>query len=168
VTSGYSGKYVILCVTKRPKKLVGLEKTAGEQRVKKISGFVYFVMFALSRGEYIHATETWISSGLVGFSACMQTLHYLINQQFRLVVVFVMVVNYIVTVFVAVVVDEKKNPACFPLVFFFRDCLTEHIRLATDPEIQCPHQEDDFACHATITGQEIQAVSNLELGPKAY
>lgn len=60
------------------------------------------------------------------------------------------------------------NPACFPLVFFFRDCLTEHIRLATDPEIQCPHQEDDFACHATITGQEIQAVGNLELGTKAY
>ena len=65
-------------------------------------------MFAPSRGEYIQATETWISSGLMGVLACMQTLHYLTDQQFRLVIVFVMVVNYIVAVFVAVVVEAKK------------------------------------------------------------
>lgn len=47
----------------------------------------------------------------------------------------------------------------FPLLLSCRDCLSEHIRLATDPEVQCPHQDDDYACHATITGQEIQAVS---------
>ncbi len=55
---------------------------------------------------------------------------------------------------------QRKKFAYFPLFLSCRDCLTEHIRLATDPEVQCPHQDDDYACHATITGQEIQAVSN--------
>ena len=27
--------------------------------------------------------------------------------------------------------------------------------------MQCPHQDENYACHATITGQEIQAVSRL-------
>ena len=27
--------------------------------------------------------------------------------------------------------------------------------------MQCPHQDENYACHATITGQEIQAVSGL-------
>ena len=53
-------------------------------------------------------------------------------------------------------------------LLFSRDCLTEHIRLATDPEVQCPHQEDDYACHATITEQEIQAVSNLKLKKRQF
>ena len=47
------------------------------------------------------------------------------------------------------------------LLLFFRACLSEHIRHATDPEVQCPHQDENYACHATITGQEIQAVSGL-------
>ena len=47
------------------------------------------------------------------------------------------------------------------LHFSFRACLSEHIRHATDPEVQCPHQDENYACHATITGQEIQAVSGL-------
>ena len=76
----------------------------------------------------------------------------------------------IVAVFVAfaVAVKTKLNSVYFSRVFSTRDCLTEHIRLATDPEVQCPHQEDDYACHATITGQEIQAVSNLKLETKGY
>ena len=41
----------------------------------------------------------------------------------------------------------------------FRDCLREHIRNATDPEIQCPSQDGDLACHEKITAQEIRAVS---------
>lgn len=45
---------------------------------------------------------------------------------------------------------------------FCRDCLSEHIRHATDPEVQCPHQDDDYACHATLTGQEIKALLSEE------
>lgn len=72
----------------------------------------------------------------------------------------------IVAVFVAVAAKAKLNSVYFSRVFSSRDCLTEHIRLATDPEVQCPHQEDDYACHATITGQEIQAVCNMKQGTK--
>lgn len=76
----------------------------------------------------------------------------------------------IVAVFVAVAVavKAKLTSVDFSRVFYSRDCLTEHIRLATDPEVQCPHQEDDYACHATITGQEIHAVSSLKLETKGY
>ncbi|XP_068693963.1 ranBP-type and C3HC4-type zinc finger-containing protein 1-like [Montipora foliosa] len=45
---------------------------------------------------------------------------------------------------------------------FCRECVSEHIRHATDPEVQCPHQDDNYACHATITGQEIQALLSEE------
>ena len=69
----------------------------------------------------------------------------------------------IVAVFIAVAFKAKLTSVYFSRMLSSRDCLTEHIRLATDPEVQCPHQEDDYACHATITGQEIQAVSNLKL-----
>ena len=90
MTSGYSGKYVKLCVTKSPKKLVGLEKTAGKQRVKRPCRFCFLCYVCAIQGEYIYATETWISSGLMGLLACMQTLHYLADQQFRLVALFLL------------------------------------------------------------------------------
>ena len=73
-----------------------------------------------------------------------------------------------VFVAVAVTVEAKLNSVYFSRVFCSRDCLTEHIRLATDPEVQCPHQEDDYACHAIITEQEIHAVSNLKLEQRGY
>ncbi|KAK3754772.1 hypothetical protein QZH41_019689, partial [Actinostola sp. cb2023] len=41
---------------------------------------------------------------------------------------------------------------------FCRDCLREHIRNCTDPEVQCPFQDNEFACHFVITAQEIKAL----------
>ena len=39
-----------------------------------------------------------------------------------------------------------------------RECLVEHIRLSTEPEVQCPFDNGDFVCRDVITVQEIQEV----------